>query len=331
MVAGNVDIAIHGATPLAGLLAGLLASRHKRTVALVGAPAARYRLPHGIDVSVAPLTRPETWSLVRDNRADILKLLTRIGGKAAVRRFDCVFLAESAAGKDALGHIGVMASGYGEAVELLPEDWLLPGAAAFRLRDAAMIERPLLEPGLAAWLEKLGVRREFATAGLTVLADDEAVLAHATELASPLIEVPMTVLLTEPALPLVAPLLFSVDRGLAIAQSTEGSLTALASGAPAKVLAQVGAVLSRDHTVRRAGQAGFTALAALDGAPVVGPLGPDGPFVVCGLGPVGAFMAPALARCIADTASPEEEAYFTARSPTASRTAIADYCVGAAR
>jgi len=331
MAEGNVDIAIHGATPLAGLLAGLLASRHKRTVALVGAPTARYRLPRSVDVSVAPLTRPETWSLVRDSRADVLKLLTRIGGKAAVRRFDCVFLAESAAGKDALGHIGVMASGYGEAVELLPDGWLLPGASAFRLRDAAMIERPLLEPGLAAWLEKLGVRREFANTGLTVLADDEAILAHATDLTAPLAEMPMTVLLTEPAPPLVAPLLFSVGRGLTIAQGAEGSITALAPGAPAKALAQVGAVLSRDHTVRRAGQAGFTALAALDGAPVVGPLGTGGPFVVSGLGPVGAFMAPALARFVAGAASPEETTYFTARSPTASRAAIADYSVGAAR
>jgi hypothetical protein len=331
MAGGNVDIAIHGATPLAGLLAGLLASRHKRTIALVGAPTARYRLPRSIDVSVAPLTRPETWSLVRDIRADVLKLLTRIGGKAAVRRFDCIFLAESAARKDALGHIGVMASGYGEAVELLPDGWLLPGASAFRLRDAAMIERPLLEPGLAAWLEKLGVRRDFTTAGLTVFADDEAVLAHAGPLASPLVETPMTVLLTEPAPPLVAPLLFSIDRGLAIAQSTEGSITALAPGMPAKALAQVGAVLSRDRTVRRAGQAGFTTLAAKDGAPIVGPLGTGGPFVVCGLGPVGAFMAPALARCIAGAASPEETSYFAARSPTAPRTAVADYWVGAAR
>jgi hypothetical protein len=303
MAEGDVDIAVYGSTPLAGLLAGLLADRHKRKVALVGAANARYRLPRGLDISVMPITRPETWALVRNNRDDVLKLLARIGGKAAVRRIDPIFIAESEAGKDALDHIGVMAASHGEAVERLPEGHILPGAAAFRLRDAALIERPALEPALAAWLTKLDVRRDFTWAGLTVLADDEAILTHGGEVAPPLLSVPMTVLLTEPTPPLVAPLLYCIDRGMTLAQGAGGGVTAFTVGGPVRALAQAGAVLAQDRIVRRAGQAAFIALCGRDGAPVVGHLGDNGPFIACGLGPAGAFLAPALARLIAGTAS----------------------------
>jgi hypothetical protein len=324
MEEGEVDIAVMGSTPLAGLLAGLLAERHGRKVALVGAANARYQLPRGIDVSVAPVTRPETWALLRDNRKDVLKLLARIGGKTVVRRIDPIFLAESEAGKDALGHMQVMAALSGEAVEHLPDSHILPGAAAFRLRDAALIERPALEPALTAWLTKIGVRRDCTKAGLTVLADDEAILAQADK-SMPLTATPMTVLLTEPTPPLVAPVLYCLDRSLTLAQATGGSVAALAPGQPQKVLAQAGAVLARDRIVRRAGQAAFVALGAGDGAPVVGRSGDSGPFIACGLGPAGAFLAPALARFIAGVASEKEADYFLARAPTANRARVADY------
>jgi hypothetical protein len=142
---------------------------------------------------------------------------------------------------------------------------------------------------------------------------------------------PMTVLLTEPTPPLVSPLLYCIDRGMVLAQGAGGGITAIATGGPTKALAQAGAVLAQDRIVRRAGQAAFTALGGRDGAPVVGRLDENGPFIACGLGPAGAFIAPALARLIAGTASATEAAWFAARSPTAGRAHVADYCVEAAR
>ena len=80
-----VDFAVFGSSPLASLVAGLLASRHKRRVIIVGEPEARYRLPRALDLSVAPITRPETWALLTANKADSAKLISKIGGRNAVR------------------------------------------------------------------------------------------------------------------------------------------------------------------------------------------------------------------------------------------------------
>ncbi|MET0437855.1 MAG: hypothetical protein ABW043_10215, partial [Devosia sp.] len=88
MSEAELDFAIFGSSPLAGLVAGLLASRHQRKVVMVGDAQARYRLPRAFDMSVAPISRPETWALLRDCLPDTSKLITKIGGRHALRRVD---------------------------------------------------------------------------------------------------------------------------------------------------------------------------------------------------------------------------------------------------
>ncbi len=55
----TADFAVFGGTPLARLLAGLLAAKHGRRVVFVGESLSGYRLPRSIDLTVAPLTRPK--------------------------------------------------------------------------------------------------------------------------------------------------------------------------------------------------------------------------------------------------------------------------------
>ena len=65
MTEAHADFVVVGSTPLARLVAGLLASVHGKTVVFSGESQSGYRLPRGLDLSVAPITRPETWALLK--------------------------------------------------------------------------------------------------------------------------------------------------------------------------------------------------------------------------------------------------------------------------
>ena len=57
MADDSFDFVVLGATPLAGLVAGLLASVHLKRVCHVGETYSPFRLQRSIDLSVAPVTR----------------------------------------------------------------------------------------------------------------------------------------------------------------------------------------------------------------------------------------------------------------------------------
>src|SRR5690606_6773418 len=108
-----LDFVIFGSSPLAGLLAGLLASDHGKRVACVGESAARYRLPRSIDLSIAPVTRPETWSLLAATSAETQRLLTKIAGRSGLRRIAPIFFSVERSAREALGHVAHMARANG--------------------------------------------------------------------------------------------------------------------------------------------------------------------------------------------------------------------------
>ena len=76
----HYDLAICGGTPFACLLAGLLTSVHHRRVCIVGDRWSPYRMPHGLDLSVMPSARPETWAMLG------LGLVVLAAGTARSRR-----------------------------------------------------------------------------------------------------------------------------------------------------------------------------------------------------------------------------------------------------
>ena len=150
------DFAVFGSTPLAALLAGLLATVHRKRVCVVGEASSAFRLPRSADLSVMPVTRPETWALLRETTPEVLKLLGRIRARAGMTRIDPIFVAETPAGADGLAHMRHVALANGYAVERLA-DGAGTGGIAYRLRDAVLLRRAELEPILAGWLEKSGV------------------------------------------------------------------------------------------------------------------------------------------------------------------------------
>ena len=346
----SYEFAIFGSTPLAGLLAGLLASVHQKKVCIVGDLPSAFRLVRGIDLSVMPVTRPETWALLKDGAPETRKLLGRMGGKSAVRRIDPIFVAETAAGRDALAHMRHVALGFGQAVERLPNAGL-EGAVAYRLRDAIFLDSGRVQPAIESWLRALGVGRVTARgakvtlkrdgsariesgalnfeAARGVLADDQALLTHldVDERDNTLISQSVTTMLTEPAYPLMAPVMIYPDRGVTLSQRPSGNIAALSAGRPDLATARIGGCLAAQGHLRPAGQTSFRSVSTIDGAPLVGQAKGVKALVVAGLGVGAAFFSPAVARLIAGVATEREQRYFSAHESGrgSGRAAVAEY------
>jgi hypothetical protein len=336
MTETRADFVIVGSTPTARLVAGLLASTHGKSVVFSGESQAGYRLLRGIDLSVAPITRPETWSLLRASLPEALKLISRIGGRSAFSRVDPIFFSETPAGKEALHHVRHMALAFGHAAERVPATAIGANRDGLLLRDAVLLQRPALEMALDRWLDQQGARplrddetltvRSDGSArllsgddsteiGQAVLADDAAILRHVPAANWPtlLARRLTSTILTEPTRPTVAPVMHELDSGLTMVQQTGRGIAAIGPGGIDRFAISLGILLARERDYRQAGQSSYEALVTRDSAPAVGRLHGSGPDILAGLGPSGAFLAPAIARWLCGVAEPAESAWLGAR------------------
>lgn len=344
------DFAVVGATPAARLLAGLLASEHSRRVIHVGESQSGYRLPRGIDLSIAPMTRPDSWTLLRSGSAETLRILGRISGRSAWSHLDPILFADAPRGQEALSHIRQMMNGFGMAAEKAAPSLLGPGRQGILVRDAVRLNRPVLEPALDGWLGEMGVRQvmpshlsvamdgsarlalgveQTLTAAQTILADDAAIISHL-----PLRQWPALLrrqkhvtILTTPTKPIAAPIMLQIDRGVGLLQQEEGGIAAWGPGGFAAFSEHLQALLGQDRQVEQAGQTAYDLLLTDDGAPVVGRAAGSGADLVAGFGPAGAFLMPALARWICACATESETAWFGTHLVDRSRKSfsVADY------
>ncbi|CAN7539279.1 hypothetical protein LJR016_003838 [Devosia sp. LjRoot16] len=349
MADDSYDYLVLGSTPLAGLLAGLLAVEHKRRVCLVGDPFSPFRLQRSIDVSIAPVTRPETLLLLKRAAAETSKLVAS-WGKGLISRVDPLLVAETPESIAALGHFRHLAIGLGYAVEPVADRAVAEGLL-LRVRDVQLFGHGRLEPALEGWLSKHEVRhldradteltlRKDGTARIVhsgrsveaaqvILAGDDAVLEHLPEEARDrsLEAVPGAAMLLDAAKPLPAPYVSFLDRGVVLVQDGKVSVSALLIGDPATARARLGSAASRGDALRLAGETVVNNLRTSDGAPLVGPARGHKAMVIAALGPAAAFFAPALARYIAGTAPADEAEWFAARGPARGnqRLLAADY------
>jgi hypothetical protein len=336
----RADFAVFGSTPLARLLAGLLARQYGKRVVIVADSQSGFRLPHAHDLSVGAVTRPQTWALLASTSAETGKLLTRIGGKAGISRIDPIFFAETPRGRQGLAYMRHVAAGTGYAVERLAPGALGPNREGLIVRDAMQVHRSRLEPALDAWLDQVGVERravadvstvmqpdgnvqiisggESVEAETAILADDAAIIDHlAAEQVASLFDIEnRAVVVTEPTMALSAPMMMQVDQGLVLTQLASRSIVASSPGDVDALSLRLGVLLSGHQSLRRAGQSRAQVLVSRDRAPIVGRLEIAGPVMLAGLGASGVFLAPAIARLIAGDGRPEEAAYFAAHAPT---------------
>lgn len=333
----EVDFAVFGSSPLAGLVAGLLATAHRRQVVMVGEAQARYRLPRAVDLSVAPITRPETWAMLAAAVPEISKLIGKIGGRHALRRVDPILFADGAAAREALGHFSHMARAHGLILEAVPPSKIGAGRLALRINDAITINRPNFEPALEAWLAQAGIRRiaedavtlaaggaagikagdEIITAHHAVLVDDAAIVRHLPGWQWPaqLLRQPHASILTASSRHLAGPIMLQLDNGTMLVQHEEGGMAAMGAGTLGAFSRQLAELLAEAGQLQQVGQVGFDALVTGDGAPLLGPATAAGPLLLTGLGPTGAFLAPVLARWLAGEATAEEAEWCEARRP----------------
>ncbi|UXN73439.1 hypothetical protein N8D56_21620 [Devosia sp. A8/3-2] len=286
------DFAILGTTPKARLIAGLLAGTHGKSVVFVGESQSGFRLPRDIDLSIAPLTRPDSWALLRAAQPMVQKLIARIGGRTSWSRLDPVLFADSVEGQQALAHIRHMAQGFGLAVEKLRPNAPAKGREAVVFRDATMIHRAVAEPALDRWMIQQGVRVLDPRSDIAVhadgsgeigigetgipvaqcvLADDAAILRHlpAENWPALLLRRHGTTILTEPTGRIVAPVMLEIDSGLTLLQRPKGGIAAFGPGPMDNVLGEVSALLG--GRVHRAGQSQYDSVATSDGSPRCGP------------------------------------------------------------
>jgi hypothetical protein len=347
----NVDYVIVGSTPLAGMLAALLAVRHGRRVLHVGQSQSFYRLPRGIDLSVAPLTRPESWALLGDTASETLKLVGRIAGRSAWSHVDPIFFAKDPRALEALSHMRHMATGFGIATEPTATALLAPGHAGITLRDAVRLNRAVLEPALESHLQQAGVERiapqrftiapdgsATLTAGdvefearQTILADDDAILAHLPKAQWPglIMAHPSASILATTRQKLAAPLMLDIQSGAILLQQAETGIAAIGREDLADFCNRLGHLLGQTRQIELAGQTSFTTLLTRDGAPAVGRIGGVGADIIAGMGMAGIFLVPALARWLCGDASARENDWFGARIVSRSeQNAVGDYAPG---
>ena len=335
MSQSRADFAIIGATLPARLVAGLLASAHGKTVVFVGPSQAAYRLPRSLDLSVAPLTRPESWALLQTALPELKALLKKLGAKKTWTRLDPVFFASEPAGCELLAHLRHMALGFGMEAERVPSKALGRDREGIVLPDAMLLQRTLLEPVLDRWLDGLGVRRletarvtlsndgsaeitggdETIAAAQTVLADDDAILTHLVPETWPALFTRQAgaSLLTEPTAPLHAPVMLDLDTNITLLQQAGRGLIAIGPGPLDPFAASVRLLLGKQRKLAQGGQTNFSRVVTLDGAPAVGRINGTGPDVLAGFGATGAFFAPAIARWLSGAATPAENAWLAAR------------------
>ena len=332
------DHLVIGSTPLAGLVAGLLARDHGKRVCLVREPYSPFGLEQHFDLSVDLVTRPETLALLKRLSAETLKLIGSIG-KHLVDRIDPLFIAESRAGMDALGHFLHLAQALDYPAERVADRNIAEGGI-IRVRGQSVIAHHRFSPALEAWLDRSEVRRlDPADTGVTLhrdgtatieserrevgaqqvlLADDRAVLTHLAldTWDRSVVRSDATALLLQPAKPLPHPLKIWLDRGVTLRQEPRGSLSAIAVGDRATAEARIAASAMRALPLRRAGIARFETLSTADGAPLLAPARGMRLTHLAGFGLAGAFYAPAIARQLAGKTSADEAAWFAARGAT---------------
>jgi hypothetical protein len=332
------DFAIIGSTPLAHLLAGLLSSAHGRRVILINQWQPSQTLPRSIDLSVAPITRPESWELLGDGIAEVVKLLGRIAGRGAFSHIDPIFFADDPRAIEALSHMRHMALGFGIAAEPTPPSLLGDGRVGVTIRDALTLNRAACAPHLDAWLKKSGVERplferiEIAEDGSailhadgtnywarqTILADDEAILELLPRSQWPGILAPhaAATILTAPARLLAAPVMMEIQSGLTLLKQDEGGVAAIGMENMTAFSARVQGLLGQNGPIEQIGQTAFRAITTRDGAPALGRIGGVGADVIAGMGQTGLFMMPALARWLCDASTSAEARWFGARLMT---------------
>jgi len=324
------DFAIFGASPLAALLAGLLAHDHGKHVLRIADPVSPQRLPRALDLALPLATRPASWRLLRHSEAETRALLAALDAPDTLSPTTVKLVADLPATAAALAHLSHIALGYG----LRSHDGSfsnisrLNGEISLADSKVVTVERDTATLGFTrTGAAELTISGEPAAIGQIVLADDAAILDLLPEAQRPLqlAVQSMTATLTAEARRLPAPVMRYLDRGVTLSQRADQSILALVSG-DADLAARLGSTLPGPFPLRRLATTHYRRLTTTDGAPLLGRLKPSKLYVIAGLGDTGLFLAPPIARLLAGKATADEKRWFGPHDPARpNRDAVAEF------
>ncbi len=332
------DFAIAGATPLAGLLAGLLARDHGKRVVRVGRRPSAQRLPRGLDLGFVWATRPQSWELLERGVRETLPLLRILGPDTDAAAADTTITADIPATANALSHIAHMAAGYGVHVGHSADRWTFRGLPLLRAETVEdRLERWLAtlhvaQVGGAGWrldFENSGAARlmsgeETIEADQVVLADDAALLELPEAMRPPMLSVhSVMATLTGATARLPSPVMWFADRGVTLAQRSAEQILAWVSGDTDAEL-RLASAFAGPFPIRRLATSRYRRVTSRDGAPLIGRLKTSRVFVMADLGSAAAFFAPPLARLLAGAAEGAEKRWLLAHDPSREREPIAE-------
>jgi len=337
-MSARFDFLIFGSTPAAALLAGTLAKTHRASVGLCGTLPHPMRPLRGFDLSVAPITRPETWRVLRKTIPQTQELLHDIRPDGITERVSPRFVTQTEIGAEGLAHMRNIAAGFG--VDVAPEPISEHYLAGYRFPGALRVLRRPLAQALPTWLSKIGVEtyqedkltllakkgQNFAlrygserlSAAALVYMDDEALLSRVKvrDVSAVFHTIPHAAVMLEPIAGGAKSIVTDVDRGTTLHQRASGALDCVGPGSIADIARFASTYAAGGKPVRLAGHARYTQLIPRDGAPVCGIMRAGAAHMIGGLGPTTLFQVPALARYLASESSDAESDYFAARKPS---------------
>jgi len=332
----SFDFAIIGNTPKAALLACMLAKTHKKQVALIASPPNKLRPLHGFDISIAPITRPKTWKILKENIGQTIEFLNKSGIIKTYEHVDPLFFATNLKGQTALSHVQSMANAYGFSVEKQAhsEKYI----SAYKFPDAIRLLRRPFFASLNERLKKCNVQiispkdikiiykkaqmhissgKEKIIAKQVILVDDKALLNHLSNsnIENNFIKTQNSGFLIEPINKIKNPITYNLDNGITIHQRNDGAIDCLGECSVQILEQEIKETITKNKTVRLAGRTNFMSLKTLDGAPIFGKIARSKFISICNFNMSGFFQTPAIARILSDKANQLEKEYFLALAP----------------
>lgn len=346
----RLDFIVVGATPLAVVVAQLLARAHGKKVALVGAAEHPLRVSRGFDLSVAPLTRPAHWDLLTSTRGETLKIMGELG-RAIVQPTDIAFTGHGRRAEVTLGHIRHLAAGFGELTEPLTREAVIRHGNGFILRGAMRLRRRAFFATARNWLAQAGVgwftqgscALSVSSTGTILSTGDQKFRADSTlfcdgRMAADLVapeNLPVEVtsiaycgLMTEPGTKLHWPSLVDVGANALAFLHDKGRAEAWVAGDKETAIAWLEGVMEHNNRTRLAGLAELAILGTPDGAPLIARMPRIRAQLALDLGASGLFVAPALARYFAGEASRAEQEFFDTHASGKPRETVGEFVSG---
>ena len=337
------DIGIVGTSLFSAFLAGLLAQKHSKRIALFLDISVQHQISREINVSFDCQTRPKTWHMLQNGVREALPVLNKIGGGSAIAKTNALLICQSEYTSDALSHLYHFLHGEEFEIERLSKNEFKNCLTAYRLSGLKLIRPGVLWPAILDWLNVIGVpvfnpqgmsvkiqKDGFArintpgrSVGLTslVLADEQAILSYGSERAIDQLFIRNSRIgvLSQPVVGFNEHLVINPESNFCARQKLDSTIEILADGTSNKINAYINDnilsnALVQQNIIRLSGRSVFSTLKTKDGAAIVGKMARTGVWGCAGLGMGRIFFAPAIARFICGKPSNQEQDYFAARS-----------------